>query len=174
MGEEKGRPVEAEARLALIREIEEYFAGRVGSTTTPPAAPGGELRLATAVLLLEMGRADLDARHDEHRAVARALAGLLGVGAYEALRAIRQAEEERGLALPLHHFTGLVDRHFTREEKRRLVQCLWQIAFADAELKAHEEYLVRKIAEQIHLPFEDFLLAKIDAREQFLDRGAGS
>lgn len=37
----------------------------------------------------------------------------------------------------------------------------------DAELLAHEEYLIRKIADLIHLPFEDFLRAKIEAKEAF-------
>ena len=45
---------------------------------------------------------------------------------------------------------------------------MWAVASSDAELKAHEEYLVRKVAEMLHVPFEDFVAAKIDARECFI------
>jgi uncharacterized tellurite resistance protein B-like protein len=44
---------------------------------------------------------------------------------------------------------------------------LWQVAFADAQLVASEEYIVRKIADLIHVPLADFLAAKIEARDSF-------
>ena len=53
------------------------------------------------------------------------------------------------------------------EQKKLLVEQMWRVAFADAEILAHEEYLVRKVAGLLHLPLADFLEAKIRARDAF-------
>jgi uncharacterized tellurite resistance protein B-like protein len=155
-----------EARQALLQEIEDFFALRA----EPPrdASRGDrELRVATAVLLLELCRADFEARHDEHRAVARALEQVLQATPEQTAAIIRLAEEQVKSERPIHQFTAEIDKRFSQEEKRQLVVGLWRVAFADAELLAHEEYLIRKIAELIHLPKDAFLRAKIEAKEAF-------
>jgi uncharacterized tellurite resistance protein B-like protein len=161
-----------DARRALLQEIEDYFTGRAG--LSPDASRGDrELRVATAALLVEMCRADFETRHDEHRAVTRALEQVLQATPEEAAAIVRLAEEQIQAQRPIHFFTNAIDRSFTRDQKRRLVEGLWRVAIADAELVAHEEYLVRKIAELIHLPWEDFLRAKLGAKEGFFgDEGS--
>ena len=158
------------ARQALLQEIEDYFTGK--SEPFRDASHGDrELRVATAVLLIEMCRADFEAKHDEHRAVARALERVLQATPEESAAIVRVAEEQVQAQRPIHHFTAAIDRSFTRDEKRRLVESLWRVALSDAEILAHEEYLVRKVADLIHLPFEDFLRAKIEAKEAFFGEG---
>ena len=155
-----------DARQALLREIEEYF---TSAPTAPSDASHGdrELRVATAVLLLELVRADLETRHDEHRAVARALGQVLQATPVESAAIVRLAEEEVKSQRPLHGYTRAIDRRFSAQEKRRLIAGLWRVAFADAEILAHEEYLIRKIADLLHVPKSDFLSAKIEAKEAF-------
>ncbi len=41
------------------------------------------------------------------------------------------------------------------------------MAFADAEILAHEEYLVRKIAELLHVSRDEFVAAQLEARAEF-------
>jgi uncharacterized tellurite resistance protein B-like protein len=164
-GEDRGG---AEERRTLIQEIEESFR-RGAEAVRDPSGGDRELRVATAALLVQMCRADFETRHDEHRAVTRALEHVLRSTPDEAAAIVRLAEDR--LAEPFHRFTAAIDRSFTREEKQRLVEGLWRVAVADAELQAHEEYLVRKIAELIHLPWEDFLRAKLKAKEDFFESG---
>jgi uncharacterized tellurite resistance protein B-like protein len=161
-------------KTAMLEAIQDFFEQYTGppSEASAPAVSDRQLQLATAVLALEMARADREIKVDECRAAVRAVERALGIQADEATRLIRLAEEELQLSKPIHDFTRLVDERFSREQKKRLVESLWRVAFSDAELRAHEEYLVRKVADLIHLPFEDFLGAKIDAREAFLKDGA--
>jgi len=155
-----------DARQALLQEIEDYFAR--GVQPAKNASRGDrELRVATAVLLLQLCRADHEAKHDEHRAVARALEHVLQATPDETAAIVRLAEDRLAAQLPIHQFTSAIDKSFSADEKRQLLKGLWRVAFADAELLAHEEYLIRKIADLIHLPFEDFLRAKIEAKEAF-------
>jgi uncharacterized tellurite resistance protein B-like protein len=61
----------------------------------------------------------------------------------------------------------LVNRHYRPEQKKLVVQHLWQVAFTDAQLLASDEYIVLKIAELLDVPLADFLDAKIKARDVF-------
>jgi uncharacterized tellurite resistance protein B-like protein len=45
-----------------------------------------------------------------------------------------------------------------------IIERLWQIAFADNHLDKHEEHLVRKVADLLHVPHRDFIAAKKRAR----------
>src|SRR5688572_25448840 len=98
-----------DARQALLQEIEEYFKG--GAAAPPDASHGDrELRIATAVLLLELVRADLETRHDEHRAVARALERVLLLTPEQSAAIVRLAEERQKTQQPVHWFTAQIDR----------------------------------------------------------------
>ncbi len=126
-----------------------------------------QLQLATAVLLLEVARCDFDLRADELNAVSRGVRDVLGLAEDEAVAVVRFAEEEVRQSKRLYLFTELIDKNYSPEQKKLVIHYLWQVAFADAPLVATEEYIVRKIADLLHVPRADFLDAKIKARDSF-------
>jgi len=139
-----------------------------GPSGAAPLPEERELQLATAVLCLAILRADFESRQDEHRSMPRALERVLGLGPDDSARVLRHAEEQLARSRPLHEFVQLIDRGYSRERKRRVLESLWRVAFADAELQGHEEYLVRKIADLLHLSTADLIETKVAAREAFL------
>ena len=106
-------------------------------------------------------------RADELNAVSAGVRNILGLTEDEASAVVRFAEEEVRQSKRIHEFTNLVDRNYTPEQKKTVVQYLWQVAFADAQLLPSEEYLVRKISELLHVPKADFLAARIKERDAF-------
>jgi uncharacterized tellurite resistance protein B-like protein len=162
------RELRAELEQSLSQTIHEFFERKL----KPPAdgerrITDRQLQLATAVLFLEAARCDFDLRADELNAVLGAVRRMMGLTQQEAVTVIRFAEEEVRQSKRLYEFTGLIDRHYGPEQKKALVQCLWQVVFADAQLVASEEYVVRKIADLLGVPLADFLDAKIRARDGF-------
>jgi uncharacterized tellurite resistance protein B-like protein len=162
----------AELTESLLHAIHDFFDARLKpepatETATRPRVTDRQLQLATAVLLLEAARSDFDLRADEFKAILGGVRRLLGLTDDEAIAIIRFAEEEVRQSKRLYEFTGLVNEHYTLEQKKALVQYLWQVAFADAQLLGSEEYIVRKIAELLNVPLADFIDAKIRARDGF-------
>jgi uncharacterized tellurite resistance protein B-like protein len=45
-----------------------------------------------------------------------------------------------------------------------VVEYLWQVAFADGRLDAHEQHFMRKIADLLYIPHADYVAAKQRAR----------
>ena len=54
---------------------------------------------------------------------------------------------------------------YSPEEKIRLIELLWQIAYANESLHKYEEHLVRKIADLLHVPHKAYIAAKFRANE---------
>jgi uncharacterized tellurite resistance protein B-like protein len=137
----------------VLGSLKRLFEERLAPGATQPSPQGREhdLRLAAAALLFEVVRAD---------------------GAVEAEELVRLAEEASRGAASLYEFTALVDRELPFDDKKRLVELLWLVAFADAAKDAQEEHIVRQVASLLHVPHPDFIDAKIRARAQSgLDKG---
>ena len=151
---------------ALVDFLDRHFA----------PAPGGDdehaIRLATAALLVETFRIDAEVRAPERDAALAAVRSKFGLPADEAEALIRLAEEEVRQATDYFQFTSLINRHFTPEQKVRVVEAMWRVAWADAELSAHERHLMRKVTDLLHVPHGDAVAAQMRARQAVGD-GAG-
>lgn len=157
-------------RDELLRDIHDFLQSRwpLGSTEGGAAITDRQLQLRAAILMVWVLKADRAGRHDEHRALERALWQTLDLGTDGAEIVIRAAEEAVAGGAPFAPVLERLDAGCTVDQKRRLLEALWRIAFADAELLAEEEYLVRKVAGLLHLTSADLVETKVRAREAFL------
>ena len=112
----------------------------------------------------QVARIDRESTAAERDAVARAVREKFGLAASEAERLIDLAEAQMSQATDYFQFTSLVNRHFNQAQKLRIIEMMWRVAFADAELSAHENHLMRRIAELLHIPHGDYIAAKMRAR----------
>jgi uncharacterized tellurite resistance protein B-like protein len=118
------------------------------------------LRLAVAALLLEMTRMDDEVQAEECSAVEAAIRANFGLTAEETRDLVDLAEAQRREATDYFQFTSLINQHYSPEQRVQVVEQLWQVAYADAELHRYEEHLVRKVAELLHVPHGAFIAAK--------------
>jgi uncharacterized tellurite resistance protein B-like protein len=143
----------------VLSAIQDFFRAKIEPDMQAGPDQHG-LQLATAALLFEMLRADDDEHPEERRALELALQACFALDESETRQLAQLAEREAAESVSLYQFTGLINRHFSPDEKIRVVEMLWQIAYADARLDRYEEALVRKIAELIHVPHREFIQAK--------------
>ncbi len=119
------------------------------------------LRLAIGALLLEMAHMDSELRPEQCDAVKAAVLDKFDLADGEAAEMLKLAEAERADATDYFQFTSLINGAYTPEQKVRLVEMLWRIAYANESLHKYEEYLVRKIAELLYVPHSAFIAAKL-------------
>jgi uncharacterized tellurite resistance protein B-like protein len=148
----------------MLTSLREFFEKAVG------AAPDERrdehtIAVAAAVLLVETARAGGEVTETERAAALQAVRGKFGLGDDEAERIIRAAEAEAHEATGLFPFTSLINKEFSAEQKERLIERIWRVAYADDELSAHELHLVRKIANLLHIPHSVYIAAKMRAKE---------
>ena len=124
------------------------------------------LRLATAALLIEMMRADSNTDDDERKAVTNGIRRKFKISEEETDALLKLAEGEIRNSTGYYEFTSLINKGFTYEQKVKVVEHLWEVAFSDEELDKHEEHMVRKIAGLIHVSHRDFIDSKLRVRDR--------
>ena len=120
-----------------------------------------QLRLATAALLVEMMNQDDKVFETEQQAVREVLKDHFGLNDEETTELFHLAEEELYNATDYYQFTKLIAEHFSQPQKIQVIELLWRIAYADNHLDAYEEHMVRRIADLIYVPHQDFIRTKL-------------
>ena len=67
-------------------------------------------------------------------------------------------------------FTQLVNEHYHYDSKIRLIENLWEVAYADGRLDKYEEQFIRKVSGLIHIAHSDFIKAKVEVLEKIETR----
>jgi uncharacterized tellurite resistance protein B-like protein len=139
-------------------------------------APDGEslaeqahaLQLATAVLLVEVMRAEPTLEDSERDAVLEALENRFSLSADELERLLELAHDTAQTAYDYQRFTSQLNERFSQAQKIAVVEAMWQVAYADAHLDAHENHVISKVAGLLHVTHGEYIAAKMRAKESTL------
>lgn len=115
------------------------------------------LRVATALLLLEVAKADYAEDLAEDAAIVASLRQFFALDAEEVELLVAEARREADRAVELQAFTRRLHEQLSVAEKLRVVEMLWQVALADDRLDKHEDFVVRKIADLLYVPHGDLI-----------------
>ncbi len=139
-----------------------------GALATPgPDDSGGDrdaaIRKATAILMIDVARADSVFDPAEFDSVLDRVSAHFGLTAQEAAELVNHADEEAERLTSLHDFTQLLHANLDEDEKSRVVGLLWEIAYADGRLDKYEDSLVLKISDLLHVSRGRVMRLKHDA-----------
>ena len=119
-----------------------------------------QLKLATAALMTEMMQQDHKVVEEERLAVMDVLKKKFELSDDEARELFSLAQQEANDAVDYHQFTSLIARQYTQQQKIKVIEYLWTIAFADQHLDPHEEHMIRRIADLIYVSHKDLIKTK--------------
>jgi len=124
---------------------------------------GEGVRLAAAVLMVEVMRADFEASEVERASIRDLLRQHFSLDDAEVGELVGRAERRARESTSLRGFTRrLVDR-LDAQERERLLELLWSLAYVDGRIDKYEEHLLRRIADLLYLPHSAFIRAKLRA-----------
>ncbi|MFZ2650137.1 MAG: TerB family tellurite resistance protein [Burkholderiaceae bacterium] len=137
-----------------------------------PPAPGVDpraaehaLQLATAVMLVEVMRADSSFHAGEREAVLAALRDKFSLADDEAMRLAELAETTAHAATDFFSFTSHINDRFEMAQKIRMIEHMWRVAYADGHLSEHERHVLWRIADLLHVPQGAYVHAKLRAQQ---------
>ena len=149
----------------MLQTLKDFFARAI-----EPGLSGGArdaesaLQVATAALLIEMMRMDNRLEAAEQAAVVSVLRQRFGLAEDALERLLALAEAEAAQATDTYQFTSLINKTCDAAQKVRLIEFMWQVAYADGHLDAHEQHLMRKVADLLYISRGDYVAAKQRAR----------
>jgi uncharacterized tellurite resistance protein B-like protein len=151
----------------MILRIKQYFEARLIVTiNTSQADIEHKLNLASAALMVEMIHADENVHKNEDIKIRELLQQQFDLKNDEVEELLKLALEKKHEAIDYHQFTSLINDHYSQDQKIKLVEMLWQIAYADNTIDKFEEHLVRKLAELLHVPHKHFVQARHRAEDK--------
>ncbi|NOT84290.1 MAG: TerB family tellurite resistance protein [Methylococcaceae bacterium] len=142
----------------MLNEIKQFLEQHLTFTTAEDTET--QLKLASIALFIEMIIIDGKDDPTERELVLSMVKKSFSLTEEQAIPLIADAEQQRKQATDYFEFTSLINNQCRLEQKIQLIESLWRIAFIDGVLDPQEEYLVRKIANLLHVPHADFILAK--------------
>ena len=124
------------------------------------------LQLATAVMLVEVMRADATFHPGERDAVRAALRDKFGLTDDEAARLAELAGTTAAASTDLFSFTSRIDEAFEMPQKLRMIEHMWRVAYADGHLSEHERHVMWRIADLLHIPQGAYVHARMRAQKE--------
>jgi uncharacterized tellurite resistance protein B-like protein len=151
----------------MLTQLKSLFDNLVETPTGQTATlSADELQLATAALLVEVATIDQQFDKTEANALQDILSNRFNLTKETLDALIDNAKEASNEASSLFQFTKLINQHCDDDEKYKLACELWTVAYADGVLDKHEEHIVRRIADLIHLRHSDFIRSKLEIRDR--------
>jgi uncharacterized tellurite resistance protein B-like protein len=123
------------------------------------------LQLATAVLLFDVMRADSDISDAERAQTMSTLRQHFALSEEALAQLMAQAEQTAKKANDYFNVTSSMNDAFTQAQKIQVIEFMWQVAYADESIEAHEHHLISKIAGLLHVTHGEYIAAKMRAKE---------
>jgi uncharacterized tellurite resistance protein B-like protein len=153
----------------MLNKLTQLLFAGAPDTPAAPADNAHALQLATAVMLVEVMRADTTFHDDERDAVRAGLIEKFALTAAEAEALAELAHTTAKQATDFYAFTSVINERFEMPAKLRMIELMWRVAYADGRLSEHERHVLWRIADLLHVPQGAYVHARMRA-----EREAGS
>lgn len=144
----------------MLKSIKRFFDNLAPEAAQTEEQKRHAIHLSVAVLLVEMCRMDGQVTTEELAHLHKILERQFQLSEQEKLEITALAKQRLDDATDYYQFTSVINQHFDQPQKIKMIEQLWQIAFADGELNAHEEHYIRKIHSLLHVSHSNFMKTK--------------
>jgi len=128
--------------------------------------PEKMIQIATCALFLEIANSDEHFSNEERQTIIEILKNKFSLTEDEVQNLIKETEHSLDDSIDLWQFTNLINKHFSDEDKTKILENLWKIIYADEILDTYEDYLAHKIANLLHLPHKTLIETKLKVKKK--------
>ena len=141
------------------------FVRRFGAQETEVHFSADDSRLAVAALLVHSMTIDGATSDAERAKLEDLLTRRFGISGPDLELLVKDATEAENDAVDLYRFTSVLKRQMSEEERIRVIENLWEIAYADGATHEFEENLVWRVAELLGVTARDRISRKLFVAE---------
>ena len=148
-------------------ELVKRFFSKESMSPLPEQSSGSshDVRVATCALFLEMAHIDGEFNESEKEQVIQTLKEEHGLSSEAVAELLKAAKEELKGSIDLWQFTNLINQNYSLDEKIRIIEMVWQLAYTDGTLDKHEDYLLHKLGNLLRLTHKQLIEAKLKVIE---------
>ena len=131
----------------MLESLKNFLSDLAGGTKQQDRFEEDDYRLAAAALLVHVSTIDGDLSQVERDMLHDVLKYRFNLDEAGTARLIDAAIAADNEAVDLYHFTHLINRALDEEGRRRMVEMMWEIIYADGTANEFEENIVWRAAD---------------------------
>jgi uncharacterized tellurite resistance protein B-like protein len=141
----------------MLASLKNLIAELTGSNARPELFADNDYRVASAALLVHAATIDGGMSETEREKLHSVLKHRFDLDDAATRELIDEATAAESDAVDLYTFTSSINRSLDEEGRRRIVEMLWEIIYADGRLNEFEDNLVWRAADLLHVTSRDRL-----------------
>jgi uncharacterized tellurite resistance protein B-like protein len=146
----------------MFQAFKEFLLDVTSGTKHPSRFEENDYRVAAAALLVHAAEIDGNMTAAEREKLQALVKQRFGLGDAETDELVKEATEAEHEAVDLYHFTSLINRSLDEAGRRRLVEMLWEVVYADGKVSEFEDNLIWRAADLLGISSRD----RIELRRQ--------
>ena len=154
----------------MFEQLKKLFIGNVHSEkpVEKVESPSEEkkLQVATCAIFLEMAKIDDDFTKEEMNEIIEIMQKTFMIDKEYVKELIDVAESKLEKSVSMYEFTGIVNEHFSSDQKFELMKNLWRLIYTDKKLDKYEDQLVKTLGTTLLLEHKDIIAAKLMVKEE--------
>jgi uncharacterized tellurite resistance protein B-like protein len=150
----------------MLRSIGEFISEITGGTRHPVSFEETDFRLAAAALLVHVATTDNNFDDAERAKLAEVLSQRFDLGAEDVDELIESAVRADLEAVDLYQFTSRLNASFDEEGRKKIVEMMFQVAYADGSLSEFEDNIVWRAADLMHVPSRERVTIRRRVRDE--------
>jgi uncharacterized tellurite resistance protein B-like protein len=129
-----------------------------------------DYRLAAAALLVHVAAIDGNDSEGERRTLEERLRSGFNLDAEAAAALFEQATAVEKEAVDLYRFTSLLTRALDEDGRRKVVEMMWDVVYADQKVSEFEDNLLWRAADLLHVSSRDRIALRQRAAQSRADQ----
>lgn len=148
----------------MIGAIRQFFSGVAGRDDKRKVGEE-QIRLAVAGLLAHIVAIDGVVTDNERAVLADVLKAHFDLGAEDAAALAAAGTSVDAEAVDLYGFTSVLKQRLSDEDRRRIIEMMWRLVYADGKVHEFEDNVVWRVAELLAVPAQVRIGLKQAARD---------
>jgi len=153
----------------MLDGLRQFIADIVAPQAQDRAFGDSDYRLAATALLVHVVSLDGQPTQAEQRKLHSLIERHFKLDRGTADRLIADATQVEGEAVDLYHFTSVIMRSLDEEGRKRIVQMMWELVYADGQVTEFEDNVVWRASDLLGIAQRD----RIDLKHAVADRAGG-
>ena len=122
--------------------------------------PAKDINLACAALLCEAASMDGSYDEEEKKIIIKLIKKQFDLNEEKAIEIVSEGEKLSQESSQIYGFTKVIKQSWALEKRIKILEMLWQVAYADGVLDPTEDMLIRRVAGLIHVEDKERMQAK--------------
>ena len=161
-----GNPGHTERERQMFEAFRRFVSDLSGGDKHPSRFDENDYRLSAAALLVHAAAIDGNVSDIEREALHSVIKRKFGLDDANTDRLLAKATEAEQEAVDLYHFTSQLNRTLDEDGRRRVVEMMWEIVYADRHVGEFEENLIWRAADLLGVSSRE----RIELRHQVAER----